>query len=340
MTPSFQGAPRKRASMLLDPSSYARHPLHGEGVVWMEKNCYTDHWIELLHANGLPPEAMLPFVIGIDFEGDQWTFFKPVLDELRELYGARVNELTVWRPLVEHALEHLGSGRYIIADADAFWLPDTHGTDYRQKHSKTSIVLQAIDLESRQLGYFHNAGYFMLSGEDFAQTFRLQAEAEDIYLPPYAEIVSFDAAGGCRTADALRVQSRDLWRKHLRRAPGSNPVLRFAQHFARVLPQLQERGLDHYNAWAFANIRQLGAAFELAAGSLHWLGREGQPECPDAAQAFSQISNDAQRLIFLGARAVASRRQLDPMAHLAAAASHWESGIAALRKHFGVTRGD
>lgn len=322
--------------MVLEPSSYRRHPLHGEGVVWTEKNCYTDHWIELLHANGLPPEAMLPFVIGIDFEGDQWTFFKPSLDELRELYGARVSELTVWRPLIEHALEHLGNGRYIIADADAFWLPDTQGTGYRQKHGKTSIVLQALDMERRRLGYFHNAGYFVLSGEDFAQIFRLHAEPDETYLPPYAEVVSFDATSGGKTPGALRVQSRELWRKHLRRTPSSNPVLRFARHFAQVLPQLQERGLEHYNAWAFANIRQMGAAFELAAKALQWLASDDEPVCPTAAAAFMQISHDAQVLIFLGARAVAARRKLDPMAHLASAASQWESGLAALREHFGT----
>ena len=32
-------------------------------------------------------------------------------------------------------------------EADAWWLPDTAGTDYRQQHTKTTIVLADIDLE-------------------------------------------------------------------------------------------------------------------------------------------------------------------------------------------------
>ena len=42
---------------------------------------------------------MLPFTVAIDFEGDQWTFFKPPHDELCDLYGLDVQELNVWRPL-------------------------------------------------------------------------------------------------------------------------------------------------------------------------------------------------------------------------------------------------
>ena len=61
----------------LTQATYSRHALHGEGVIWPEKNCYADLWIELLHAQKLAPEAMLPFVLAVDFEGDQWTFFKP-----------------------------------------------------------------------------------------------------------------------------------------------------------------------------------------------------------------------------------------------------------------------
>ena len=322
---------------LLDPSSYARHALHGDSAIWAEKNCYTDHWIELLHARGMPPEAMLPFVIALDFEGDQWTFFKPSLDELRELYGLRVSELTVWKPLIEHALEHVGQDRYLIVDADSFWLPDTHATDYRRKHGKTSIVMQAVDAERQRLGYFHNASYFVLSGEDFIQTFRLHANADSNELPPYAEIVSFDPSLKAKSLRTLREESRQLWPKHLRRVPATNPIVRFAQHFEHVLPQLRAKGLDYYNAWAFANIRQLGAAFELAAKSLQWSSGADEAECPAAHAAFMAIAQDAQRLIFLGARAVASGKPLDPLAQLDAAASHWERGLGALRQHFGCS---
>jgi hypothetical protein len=95
---------------------------------------------------------MLPFVAAIDFEGDQWTFFKPPHGELRDLYGIDVQELNVWRPLLEHALEHLAAGKLISTEADAFWLPDTSGTDYRRQHTKSTIVLNDLDLANRTPG--------------------------------------------------------------------------------------------------------------------------------------------------------------------------------------------
>lgn len=79
---------------------------------------------------------MLPFTLAVDFEGDQWTFFKPSLEELRDLYGIDVQELTIWRPLIEHAVEQLSAGKFISTEADAFWLPDTAGTDYRIERSQ------------------------------------------------------------------------------------------------------------------------------------------------------------------------------------------------------------
>src|SRR5262249_24671230 len=136
----------------LDPAGYARHALHGEDRVWVEKNCYIDIWIELVHALGLEPLAMLGFCAAVDFEGDQFTFFKPVHDELRELYGLDVQELNVWRPLVEHAVAHVGEGKFISTEADAFFLPDTAGTDYRRQHTKTTIVINDIDVPRKRLG--------------------------------------------------------------------------------------------------------------------------------------------------------------------------------------------
>ena len=139
-----------------------------------------------------PLAVTVPFTVAVDFEGDQWTFFKPSLEELRELYGIDVQELTVWRPLIEHAVEHLRAGKLISCETNAFWLPDTAGTDYRTKHSKTTILLANLDVEARQLGYFHNAGYFELSDEDFTQLFRLEAGPDPAFLPLFAELVHLD----------------------------------------------------------------------------------------------------------------------------------------------------
>ena len=105
--------------------------------VWVEKNCYVDVWIEVLHALGLEPLRVLPFVLAIDFEGDQLTFFKPPHEDLVELYGVDVQELNVWRPLVEHVGEQLArrqarphrGGRVLPARHGRHRLPAQHTQD-------------------------------------------------------------------------------------------------------------------------------------------------------------------------------------------------------------------
>ena len=115
----------------LRAAGYARHTLHADDRLWVEKNCYVDAVIELVHALGLEPLAAMGFCAAVDFEGDNFTFFKPGHEELRALFGVDIQELNVWRPLVEHAEEHLGAGKFIATDADSFWLPDTVATDCR-----------------------------------------------------------------------------------------------------------------------------------------------------------------------------------------------------------------
>ena len=61
----------------LDPATYRPHPVHGDERTYTETNCYTDILIELLHARGDEPLAALGGLVRMDFESDQWTFFKP-----------------------------------------------------------------------------------------------------------------------------------------------------------------------------------------------------------------------------------------------------------------------
>lgn len=310
----------------LDPANYRRHPLHADARDWVEKNCYVDIWIEVLHALGCEPLAVLPFAAAIDFEGDQWTFFKPPHGELRELYGIDVQELNVWRPLIEHAAEHLSAGRFICTEADAFWLPDTSGTDYQRQHTKSSIILNELDVAAHRLGYFHNAGYYSLAGEDFVRTFRLDAAPDPAFMPLFAELVRID--GLTRVpSDELPGLSRELWRRHMRRRPRDNPVRRFQLRFERDLPALQEAGLSHYHVWAFATTRQLGAAFEAAAQSLKWLMSHGHPGAAEAALAFAQISDTAKAFILKGARAASSKRAFEGAAMFDSMANAWDNGM-------------
>jgi len=307
----------------LDAATYTRHSLHAEERVWVEKNCYVDIWIETIHAAGCEPMAMLPFVVALDFEGDQWTFFKPKHDELWDLYGIDVQELNCWRPLLDHAQEHLGAGKLISTEADAWWLPDTSGTDYRRQHTKSTIVLNELDASARRLGYFHNAGYYLLEGEDFEKTF------EPPVMPFFAELVRIDRLVKRDVAE-LKSMSGTLLARHLAHRPRTNPVTRFAERFARDLPDLQARGLAHYHAWAFATVRQLGAASELMALYLRWLAGPDGGQFAPAAAAYDTISAGAKAFILKAARAVNSKKPFDPSATFVEWAIAWQTALDVL----------
>lgn len=314
----------------LEPQRYVRHELHSPERLWTEKNCYIDIWIELLHSLKLDPYAVLPFTLAIDFEGDQWTFFKPPHEDLKSLYGVDVQELYVWRPLLDHAIEHLGAGKFISTEADAFWLPDTAGSDYRSKHTKTTIVLESVDPNAGRLGYFHNAGYFTLEGEDFVKTFRLDAGKDPAFMPLFAELVRRDRIVH-RDPQSLREASRELLRKHTAWLPTSNPIPRFRARFEHDLPDLTREGMEAYHAWVFGTVRQLGAAAELAALYLRWLDDSPVAPTAPAADNFLRTSNVCKSLVLKIARAVNARRALDASGSFDELTSAWELSSTALR---------
>lgn len=321
-------------ALKLDPDTYQRHALHAEDRQWVEKNCYVDVWIELIHALGCDPCAMIPVVAAIDFEGDQWTFYKPQHNELHDLYGIDVTEMTAWRPMLEHALEHLGAGKMISVEADAWWLPDVVGTDYRRNHVKSTIILVDVDPDQHRLGYFHNASYYSLEGEDFDQTFQL-AGIDPAFLPFFAELVRVDRLTRRDPAE-LAALSRTMLKRHLRRRPRDNPVERFAARFQRELPELQARGLEHYHAWAFATLRQLGSAAELMSLYLRWLANDGTSMTGDAGEfapavaAYETISGGAKAFILKAARAVNKGRTLEADTIFDAWAHAWEHAVTSL----------
>jgi hypothetical protein len=150
----------------LDPGDYAPSALHHPDRTFRETNCYVDIWIELLHAMGIDPASALAFACTVDYEGDQWTFFKPPPDEMARLYGIDIHEMQLYRPVVDHVIEQLQAGRTIILEADSFYMPDRAATSYRSAHVKSSIAIEAIDPQAERLRYFHGPGYYELSGED------------------------------------------------------------------------------------------------------------------------------------------------------------------------------
>ena len=327
-------ARRPVAVMPLVAADYQVHALHREDHAWVQKNCYVDVWIETLHALGLAPEAMLGFTVALAFEGDQWTFFKPPHRDLAELYGIEVEELNVWRGnILHHALHHVAEGKLVLTEADAFWMPDTAGTDYREQHTKSTIVINAIDMERKRLGYFHNAGYFELAGEDFEHLFRLGYPHDPGFMPFFAEFARVDRLRRL-PPQALVATSVKLLRSHLARLPAANPIARFAAQFPNDVAWLQAEGLSLYHRYAFATLRQLGANFELAGSYLGWLSAHGETGLEGAQSAFQDISSGTKALLLKTARAVNTGRavQFHELLHDMAAA--WTLGTDSLKQRY------
>lgn len=319
----------------LDAETYQRHMLHAEDRVWVEKNCYVDVCIELLHALGLEPLAALGSCAAVDFEGDNFTFYKPSHEDLRELYGVNIQELNVWLPIVEHAQHHLADGEFISTEADSFFLPDTSGTDYRRNHVKSTIIIADLDVEQRRLGYFHNASYYALGGDDFDRLFRIGAPPDPTFLPLFAELVRVDRMIRRPRAE-LANDALVLLRKHLSRRAVENPVVRFQRRFERELPEIQARGLNFYHAWAFATVRQLGAVCELLALHVRWLADSGAGAAlAPAAAEFDRASGGAKTFILKAARAVNSRKPFDGQATFDEMVHGWARGTDTLARELG-----
>jgi hypothetical protein len=308
----------------LDPETYRRHAIHGEGRIWAETNCYADVWIELLHAMGREPVAALPFTLAIDFEGDQWTFFKFPLSDLYDLYAVDVQELAMWRPLIAHLEEQLDRGRPVLVELDSFYLPDTAGTAYQLAHVKTTVAAVSLDVEQKKLGYFHNAGYHELQGDDFDAILR------DRELPPYTEFVKVH---GVPDADSLQTSLR-LLKKHLDLVPSVNPFTSFKARFERDLQTLLQENLETFHLYSFATLRQYGACYELSATYLQWLAGQGEEGLEEPIRALLEISEGAKAFQFQLARSMARRKPLD-LSPLDAQGERWERAIGALKARYG-----
>lgn len=318
----------------LDPARYAAHPYHSGDRAWLETNCYVDVWIELVHALGLDPAASLPFTVGLDFEGDQWLFYKQPTADLYELYGVDVQELQIYRAFLDHACAQVERGRIVLVEVDAFYLPDTRGVSYHAEHTKTTIGIETLDVAGQRLGYFHGAGYHELTGDDFVGVFWLRRPPSDDDLPAYTEFVKLERLRRIPTPDLVE-RSLDLLRRHLHRVPPENPFGRFGATLGRDLDALRGKPEQAYHQYAFATLRQCGSCYELASSYVAWLLANGQSGLEPARDAFEAISSAAKGIQLRAARAVLQNRPYSADAALETMASSWSRGVGELRARYG-----
>jgi hypothetical protein len=280
-----------------------RSVLHRGERVWIETNCYVDLWIELLHHFGCDPHAALSFTVTQDFEGDQFTFPKFSLDDIARLYGLQAQELAIYDSLEAHTFEQVKRGQVVVAEVDSFYLPDTRATAYKQNHTKTTIAVDSIDRENKRITYFHNAGYFALSGEDYDGVFRLMPDlAGDVQaLFPYVEFVK--RARPPLEGDALVKRSVELLKLRLMDRPASNPVTKWRAEFPEHLRALLDRDPAYYHLYTFNVLRQLGFNFELLAKYVAWLNEHGVDVPADIQTNAQTIASEAMVMQFRLARA-------------------------------------
>ncbi len=322
----------------LDHTTYVSHGLHRGDGDWAETNCYVDVWIEILHGLGLEPLAGLGFTMRTDLEADQWTFFKFPHDELFSLYGIDVFELNPWQSVVEQVRNEVQVGHIPLVEVDAFYLPDTAGTTYRNAHGKTSIGIVRINTEGHRLAYFHNGGFYMAEGDDFVGLFPPLGSTGNL-LAPYIEVVK-PACAEALSGQALVDEAVRLARRTVARLPSINPFVRFAERLPVELSVLRDAKGAYYHEYAFANFRQFGAAFDLASRHLGWLRSAGfvpvdTVAFDNAERSFAMISTTAKSLQFQAARSAIAGKVIDVSGALGQLISAWDEGVSSLRRVFG-----
>ena len=318
----------------LDPATYVPHAVHRGERTWAETNCYTDVVLELLHGMGHEPLAGLAFTLSVDFDVDQWTFFKFLPADLEQLYAVQLFELAPWRPLARHVHDHVAAGRPVLVELDSFYLPDTAGTAYQLAHVKSTVAVNEIDLDQQVMNYFHNQSFHRLEGQDFVDVFQTAGLAHDRMLPPYIEYMKA-VPGGAPLRGGAQVQaSLAMLQRELARLPRQNPFVSFTTQVQADMEWLMAGSLDDFHTYSFATLRQYGACYGLAAAYLRWLGAQGVDGLEAATAAIDGISTGAKTLQFKMARSMMRKRPLK-LEPLEAQAEQWDAAMTALTQRFG-----
>ena len=315
----------------LNPSYYQPHRIHTQERDWAETNCYVDIWIELLHSLGHEPIAAMPFTLAIDYEGDQWTFFKFPLSDLNELYGIDVQELQIWQPLTKHIEKQISLGKPMIVELDSYYLPDTAGMAYKIAHVKSSVAIVEFDLENNHMGYFHGQGYYHLSGQDFIDVFHLASEPDPSILSPYVEIAKL-SRGKSEQPDILST-SLCLLKRQLSLLPATNPFDSFKEKFTADLQWLRNEDIETFHLYSFATLRQFGACYELAANYLHWLTEQGEEDLEETTAKIKSISETAKIYQFQLARVISRGKELDLTA-IETMSALWNDAMQHLKRKY------
>src|SRR5262249_37565815 len=151
---------------------------------------------------------------------------------------------------------------------------------------------------------------YEIEGDNYRNALRIGREFSVDVLPPYIEFVRGDRVAPC-PADELRAAAAELLAVQVERLPAENPVRRFGDRLEADLPRLLD-DQDAYHLYAFATVRQCGAAWEAAGTFFDWLADGDGGTYARAADMYNALAGSAKTLLFKLARASATGRALDP----------------------------
>ena len=209
--------------------------LHAGERAYPETNCYADVSSSCCTPAATSRSRPWARTVRLDFEGDQWTFFKPRPEDLERSSASTSTRCSRTGRCRTQIAEQLGDGRTMTVELDAWFLPDTAATSYRTEHVKTTVIAEAIDLAGERLRYFHNAGALRARRRRLPRRLPARRRRSDDVLPPYTELVRFDA-GPRLAATALRDGGAPAAREPPRASPRANPFERFGDPLADDLP--------------------------------------------------------------------------------------------------------
>ncbi len=148
--------------------------------------------------------------------------------------------------------------------------------------------------EAERMRYFHGSRRCMSSpGEDYRGVWRLGASLPGDVLPPYTELVRFDAGPArCRARSSASAARGCCWRPSRPAGPRATPSSASVIARSAISRLLLQGDAEDYHAYAFATVRMAGSAFEAADLDHSWLLHDKRSR---VAQASGGSSTAARR---------------------------------------------
>jgi len=278
-------------------AAHIPHVLHTGQRIWIAPNPFASLWVEILHAWGFEPFAILGYTITLSFEVDQFRTLVFPAEDLEALYGVTTCRLTVFDNLASHIAAQTREGHVALVELDPFHLPDA--TDlYGVRHGTTLVAIDRLDPVAQTASYYSQGRRFELSEGDFLGAFdvnsalTLSGSFHPMLLSSSTCVKRNVLPDAMLTPGATVTASWQAFQRHLSRLPVQNPIEAFRIAFHRRLEMLATSDESYRHAFVYGTLSQLGSHFELFSAYLSWLGERGYTYPKRALQASRKIVSE------------------------------------------------